>query len=61
LPNFWGKGIAQELMKLGEERLKIDSQVQVVNATVLNENKASMALFEKAQFNPFLTKFKKNI
>lgn len=60
-PEFWGRGIATELMKLGEEELKKESSVKIVHATVLNENKASLRLFEKSAFNPYLTKLKKEI
>lgn len=60
-PEFWGKGIGTELMKLAEEALKIETQVQLITATVLNENIASMKLFERAQFRPRETKFTKKL
>jgi len=60
-PEFWGKGLGFELMRIGEKRLKAESQVRTIHATVLNENAASMSLFQKLEFNPYLTKFKKEI
>ncbi|MDD4975391.1 MAG: GNAT family N-acetyltransferase [Bacteriovorax sp.] len=60
-PDFWGKGLAFLLMNLGEAKLKLDSQVKVIHATVLNENTASMSLFVKSDFHPYLTKLKKEI
>lgn len=60
-PEFWGKGIGYDLMRLGEERLKKESQVKIIHATVLNENAGSMRLFEKSSFHPYFTKFKKEI
>ena len=60
-PEFWGKGIGFELMEKGEDRLKQDSNVKTIHATVLNANAASMRLFEKSDFSPYLTKLKKEI
>ncbi len=60
-PDFWGQGYAFELMEKGEVLLKKESMVKVINATVLNENTASMKLFTKSLFQPVLTKFKKEI
>lgn len=60
-PEFWGKGIGYELIRLGESRLKKESQVKIIHATVLNENIGSMKLFEKSEFRPYLTKLKKEI
>lgn len=60
-PDYWGKGYAFHLMQKGEEQLKKESAVKVINATVLNENEASMKLFAKSHFQPVLTKFKKEI
>lgn len=60
-PKFWGKGLAFDLMKQGEMLLKKDSDVRVIHATVLNENTASMKLFEKSEFTADQTKFKKTI
>ena len=60
-PEFWGKGVAFELMQLGEVLLKKESLVKIVHATVLNENKASMKLFERSSFAPYLTRLRKEI
>ena len=60
-PDFWGKGIASQIMQLGEKALKRDSSVKRIHAIVLSENIASMKLFERANFEPLLTKFKKDI
>jgi RimJ/RimL family protein N-acetyltransferase len=60
-PDFWGKGIASQLMKLSEEKLKEDTNVKLIHATVLNENLASMALFKKSAFSEHITQFKKEI
>lgn len=58
-PEFWGSGLATTLMNLAESALQEETSVRVIHATVLNENKASMRLFEKQNFEPQLTKFKK--
>lgn len=60
-PKFHGKGLGFELMKLAESQLKLDSQVKLIHATVLNENAASMSLFLKSKFKPHTTLFKKEI
>jgi UDP-2,4-diacetamido-2,4,6-trideoxy-beta-L-altropyranose hydrolase len=60
-PEFWGKGLALKLMEIGEARLKSESAVNVIHATVLNENSASISLFLKSEFYPYLTKLKKEI
>lgn len=60
-PEFWGKGIAFELMKMAELRLKNESSIDTIYATVLPENTASMKLFMKSDFQYDLNKFKKNI
>lgn len=60
-PEFWGKGIASIMMAQAEDALKHETKVSVIHATVLNENEASMKLFNKANFKPALTKFKKHI
>lgn len=60
-PEFWGAGIATELLRKGEEQLRTESEVKRIKATVLNENKASLRLFEKAQFKPYMTLFMKEI
>lgn len=60
-PEFWGKGIASELMKKAEELLKKESKIKVIFATVLNENKASLRLFEKNNYDSHLTQFKKKL
>ncbi len=49
-PDLWGKGIAYNLMTMAEQRLAQDSIVETIFATVLSENKASMILFEKSNF-----------
>lgn len=58
-PEFWGKGIASQMMQAAEEALKKETSVRIIHATVLNENIASIKLFERASFEPVLTKFKK--
>jgi RimJ/RimL family protein N-acetyltransferase len=60
-PEFWGKGIASELINISESILKNETSVQNIIATVLNENKNSMRLFEKNLYVPHLTQFKKKI
>ena len=60
-PEFWGKGLGFELMKLGEAKLKKESLVKIIHATVLNENNASMSLFLKSDFLPHKTILKKEI
>jgi RimJ/RimL family protein N-acetyltransferase len=60
-PEFWGKGIGFELMKSAEEYLKRESKVRTIHATVLNENTGSLRLFQKSDFKPYLSKFKKEI
>lgn len=60
-PEFWGRGIASSMLSHTENCLKAETNVTVINATVLNDNKASMKLFSKAEFLPVLTKFKKSI
>jgi RimJ/RimL family protein N-acetyltransferase len=60
-PEFWGKGIAFQMMGQAEIALKAESNVEVINATVLNDNIRSMKLFEKANFKPKQTLFKKKL
>lgn len=60
-PEFWGKGIAFEMMALAELNLKAESSVKIIHATVLNENVSSMKLFQKSQFNPVQTQFIKTL
>lgn len=60
-PEFWGKGIAYKMMDIAEKELIKEVAVNIIHATVLNENEASMKLFNKAGFVPNITKFKKII
>jgi len=60
-PEFQGKGLGFELMKRGEEQLKLDSKVKIIHATVFNDNAASMSLFLKSNFHPQKTILKKEI
>lgn len=60
-PEFWGKGVASSMMAQAEIELKKETKVNIIHAVVLNENEASLKLFNKANFKPALTKFKKHI
>lgn len=60
-PEFWGRGVASDMMDKAEKALKKETTVKIIHATVLNENIASMKLFNKANFKANLTKFKKII
>lgn len=60
-PQFWGKKIATELMRLAEENLKKFTSVEVIHATVLDENIASVKLFTNAGFKKNKTHYTKKI
>lgn len=60
-PEYWGKGLAFDLMKKAEASFKKESSISVIHATVINKNIASMKLFTKSDFQADITKFKKTI
>ncbi|MBR2742881.1 MAG: GNAT family N-acetyltransferase [Clostridia bacterium] len=50
LPRFWGKGIATRALGLMTGRLFCDTNVKIITASVIPENKASAAVLEKNGF-----------
>lgn len=60
-PEFWGKGLATQMMALGEKELVKSTKVLKITATVLTENKKSMDLFERSGYETKLVRFKKII